>query len=282
MYIDPDLVINKENFKLIEFNVICSICNGIVVSPVQCLECENCFCQICIESWKKKSGDSCPFRCKNPKFKDSRLIKSILSNIKFKCKNGCNEEIPYLEIDNHYEENCPKIDYKQKYFELKKKYLDILKKSNELENQLNKKNNKTFKSIYHNHILNDNTTSESNWRCDICDTYNDAKTEKRFRCENCDFDICIKCKILEESGYRFKNVFLSKNHKHLLKKQCGKPSSLFNRYWHCYICEKKIKINENEERFRCDLCDYDLCDDCKNDEENNIHQINAEMNNMNI
>ena len=94
MYIDPDLVINKENFKLIEYNVVCSICNGIVVSPVQCLECENCFCQSCIEEWKKKQGkDSCPFRCKNPSFRNSRLIKDILSNLKFKCKNGCNQEI---------------------------------------------------------------------------------------------------------------------------------------------------------------------------------------------
>ena len=286
MYIDPDLVINKDNFKLIEFNVICSICNGIVVSPVQCLECENCFCKICIESWKKKSGDSCPFRCKNPSFKDSRLIKSILSNIKFKCKNGCNEEIPYLELENHYEENCPNIikDYKQKYFELQKKYLDILKKNKELEFQLNKNNhlnNNTFKSIYHSDILYDKTNSNSDWNCDICDSSYNAKTEKRFRCENCDFDICMKCKILEEYGYKFNNVFLSKNHKHLLKK-CNKPSSLFSRFWSCDKCDIKVKIDGYIERFRCNLCDYDICNNCKNDEENNLNQLNDEMNNMHI
>ena len=56
MYIDPDLVLNKENYKIIEANAVCSICSGIIISPVQCLDCENCFCEFCIEDWKKKKG----------------------------------------------------------------------------------------------------------------------------------------------------------------------------------------------------------------------------------
>ncbi len=122
MFIDPDSVINKEAFMLIEQNVICSICSGILVSPIQCLNCENCFCQLCWEEWKKKKGNNnCPFRCINPIFKNSRLIKNILSNIKFKCKNGCNEEIPYLELENHYEDKYPNliIDYKQNIMNIK-------------------------------------------------------------------------------------------------------------------------------------------------------------------
>ena len=180
------------------------------------------------------------------------------------------------------------IDYKQKYFELKTKYLDILKKNNELEKSLNNNNihsninnniNNNFKSIYHSHILYDDTNNITNWKCDICESSYKAKTEKRFRCQNCDFDICIKCKILEESGYKFNNVFLSIKHNHLLKKKNSK-SSLFSRYWFCDVCNKQGK--NNEKRFRCDLCDYDICDDCKNNEENNINQLNAELNNMHI
>ena len=136
MYIDPDLVINPETFKLIEQNVICPICSGVLISPIQCLGCENCFCQACIEDWKKRQGgNDCPFKCNNPTFKNSRMIKNILSNVKFKCKNGCKQEIPYLELENHYKEKCRnnKTDYKQKYFEYKNKYLDLLKKNIELE-----------------------------------------------------------------------------------------------------------------------------------------------------
>lgn len=285
MYIDPDLVINKENFKLIEYNVVCSICNGIVVSPVQCLECENCFCQSCIEEWKKKQGkDSCPFRCKNPSFRNSRLIKDILSNLKFKCKNGCNQEIPYFELEDHYEEKCPnlKIDYKLKYLEYKNKCMDLLKKNLELENQLNKYrnqnniNNNSFKSAYHKDILYDKTYADNNWICDICNGEYKEKTEKRFRCEICDFDVCIKCKILEESGYKFNNVFLSKNHQHLLN--LGNSSGLFG--WNCDICGQHK--SKKESSYRCKHCNYDICENCKINEENDINLLNSQLNNMQI
>ena len=233
---------------------------------------------------------SCPFRCKDPRFKHSRFIKNLLSNIKLKCQNGCNQEIPYLEIENHYEENCPniKIDYKKKYFELKNKYLDIIKKNYELENQfisykhvnINYINN-NFKSIYHSHILVENTYSESNWTCDICNNYYKAKTEKGFRCNNCDFDICIKCRILEDSGYKFNNVFLSKTHKHLLKEKISSSSSP-EPHWICDICNNKFSSKEVIKRFRCEKCDYDICDNCRIHEDNNINQLNNQMDNMHI
>ena len=73
--------------------------------------------------------------------------------------------------------------------------------------------------------------------CDICNGEYKEKTEKRFRCEICDFDVCIKCKILEESGYKFNNVFLSKNHQHLLN--LGNSSGLFG--WNCDICDFDCK-----------------------------------------
>ena len=292
MYVDPDLVINKENFKLIELNVICSICNGIVVAPVQCIECENCFCKSCIESWKKKAGEnSCPFRCKSPIFKNSRLIKNILSNIKFKCQNGCNQEIPYLELENHYEENCPniKVDYKQKYYEMKNKYLELLKKYNELENEFIKyKNNSSnnhigndYKSQYHNHILK-NKIMNKQCVCDVCDCVIRDKEEKTYRCDECDFDVCEKCKILEDSGYKYKNLFLSKKHSHLLKEIDAKSVSIFKYFWTCDVCGNKFKGKQEVRRFRCNPCDYDICDSCKIKEENAVNHLNIQLNNMHI
>ena len=281
MYIDPDLVTNRENFKLIEQNVICPICSGVLISPIQCLGCENCFCQLCIEDWKKRQGEnSCPFRCNNPSFKNSRMIKNILSNLKFKCKNGCNEEIPYLELENHYNEKCRnnKIDYKQKFFEYKNKYLELLNKNMELENQLKQYKNQNknniylsndFKSKYHSHILYDQTNMDNDWICKICSKDYESKTEKRFRCDSCDFDICLRCKILEESGYIFQDIFISKNHQHLLKKNLN--TELFG--WKCDICKAhfmKKKDTKEVKRFRCQDCNFDICGNCKNNEENEI------------
>ena len=43
------------------------------------------------------------------------MVKNILSNLKFKCKNGCDIQIPYTDLREHYEEKCPKLDFKPKY-----------------------------------------------------------------------------------------------------------------------------------------------------------------------
>ena len=294
MYIDLELVINKEHFKLIEYNVICSICSGVVVSPIQCLECENCFCESCILDWKsRKDQNSCPFRCKNPSFRNSRLIKNLLSNLKFKCKNGCNEEIPYLGLEVHYKEKCPKleedkekneIDYKLKYLEYKNKYFDLLKINLELENKLNEyktnannisnsmsmniKSDKSidsneFKSNFHTHILFGKTNPNKIWKCDICQDIYKYKNDKRFQCEACNFDICLKCKILEEGGYKFEDIYLSNKHPHILR-----VPGFFNNIsdWICDICNEKF-LAESQKRFRCEKCDYDICENCAEEEE---------------
>lgn len=274
MYIDPDLVTNPETFKLIEQNVICPICSGVLISPIQCLGCENCFCQTCIEDWKKRQGDNnCPFKCNNPTFKNSRMIKNILSNVKFKCKNGCKEEIPYLELENHYKEKCHnnKTDYKQKYYEYKNKYLDLLKKNIELENELKtykskNKNQNNFKSKYHEHILYDKTNNENNWICDICLNEYKGKTEIKFRCNDCDFNVCLKCKILEENEYKNNDIFISKYHKHILNKSLKKE--LLG--WICDVCKNHYRKRNDIKRFRCQKCDYDVCENCKRNEEKNL------------
>ena len=206
MYIDPDLVINKNIFKSFESYSVCSICNGIIIKPIQCLECENVFCQSCIDEWKKKTGEnSWPFRCNNPTFKNSRIINNLLDNLIFKCSNGCNIEIPYKDIEQHYNEKCPKIkiDYKEKYLEYKKKYEDILKKYEELNKKNQIKDNNEFKSKFHIDKLYAVNEISNNWKCNICKTNYIRKTIKRFRCACCDFNLCLKCKILEEGGYNF-------------------------------------------------------------------------------
>ena len=255
MYIDPDLIINKEIFKPIELNSVCSICSGIIIEPVQCLSCENSFCKDCLDDCKKKKGEnSCPFRCSNPTFKNSRLIKNLLSNLKFKCQNGCKEEIPYLDLQEHYNDKCPniKIDYKEKYFEYKNKYEDILQKYNELNKKtnpnilrglplenMNQKNINLkigYKSKYHPHFLKNFTNNiNEDWICDLCDSNYKAKSEDRFGCKECDFDICLKCILLERSGYIFNNFFLSQYHSHILK-----DATFDDNNWICIYLQTKF------------------------------------------
>ena len=276
MYIEPDLVINKDIFKSLGSNALCSICGGIINEPVQCLDCENSFCKTCIQEWIHQKGEnSCPFRCINPSFKNSRVIKNLLLNLIFKCKNGCYMQIPYLELEAHYSEKCPKIqiDFKQKYYEYKHKYEDLLKKYNELEkiiqgNNLhglpginNKCNN--FRSKYHIHYLYDKTNDNGNWICDICQNYYNKNREGRFRCTNCDFDICLKCKLLEESGYKFNNIFICRFDSHILI-----DSTVEANDWICNICKKSFK-QKTIKRFSCRKCNFDICNDCKLKEELN-------------
>lgn len=270
MYIDPDLVINKDIFKSFESHAICSICSGIIIQPVQCLICENSFCQSCLNEWKNKKGEnSCPFRCPYATFKNSRTIKSLLGNLIFKCKNGCKTEIPYIDLEEHYKEKCPniKIDYIERYFEYKNKYNDLLKKYKDLENIINNKNSNNpvrsniFKSKYHIHPLYDRTNNDVNWICDICESEYTKKTEGRYQCQNCDFDICLKCRILEESEYKFSNIFLSKFHIHLLK-----DSTFLENDWICNVCKQNFK-QKTIKRYRCEKCHFDICNDCKINEE---------------
>lgn len=127
MYIDPEFVINNEQYQVIQNFCICGICKGIVYDPVHCQVCENNFCRKCIEEWNKNSME-CPFKCEGSSFKDSRMMKNMLSILKFKCEKGCPIEIKYDELMNHYEFQCEKIDFQKRYQELQK---DLEKLENE-------------------------------------------------------------------------------------------------------------------------------------------------------
>lgn len=45
----------------------------------------------------------------------------------------------------------------------------------------------------HKHLLYDSTNKETNWTCNICNHLNKPGDIRRYRCEQCDFDVCKKC-----------------------------------------------------------------------------------------
>ena len=225
---DQKKIINKDKRKII-FTNVCPKCKKKMIFSIQCLECKNYFCKKCIEYWKNKNRiNSCPFKCLNPSFE-------IINIFKF----------------NRYN--------KEKYLE----NICLLKRYKELEIKLNINENNSkhltncFKSIYHSHYLYNSVSKHFGWICDICEKKFEIKTKGRYRCKKCDFDICSKCRILEESGYIFNNIFLSKSHEHLLRDETFKETN-----WICDVCDKRYEM-KTIKRYRCENCDYDICYSCK-------------------
>ena len=208
MYLDKADIVNREECKAIENAIICTICDGVVVDPLQCVVCENLFCRSCIEQWEKRSK-SCPFKCQNFKLKENKMMNNILKNVKFKCSNGCDMIIPYDEIKEHYNGKCPKIDYKPKYqkaleeFENLKiqkeklsKGIDVKQLEEMKKENINAKINPQIKVKLHHHPLIRLVTKRAGWFCDNC-RHNYYRDEKSYYCSLCDYDLCETCKRLQ-------------------------------------------------------------------------------------
>ena len=104
-YINEDTIIKNETFNSFPELIICQICQCIMLEPVMCLNCQNYYCKKCIEDWKKKS-QTCPNKCEEPIFKNVIEKNRLITKMKFKCIKGCGAEIPFLDLNKHYSENC--------------------------------------------------------------------------------------------------------------------------------------------------------------------------------
>ena len=138
--LSPDDIYNKTEVENMLELLKCPICLNILMTPVQCNKCNNCFCKLCIDHYQD-SKIKCPFRCENPAYLENKFVKNVLSILKFKCKNGCDKIIKYEELEKHYEEDCEKIDYKAKYKGLLKKYKELKKEYDKVKPKININNN---------------------------------------------------------------------------------------------------------------------------------------------
>lgn len=210
MYLDKADIVNINECKAIENAIICTICDGVIYDPLQCVVCENFFCRLCIEEWQKKSN-SCPFKCQNFRLKENKMMMKILKNVKFKCSNGCSMIIPYNELKIHYDEKCPKLDYKAKYKKALEKYehlveekgklsqgIDIKKLEKMKQENINSKLSLQIKVPLHKHPLMRVVTKRQGWFCDNCGY--SSKYEKSYYCSICDFDLCETCKRLQQNA----------------------------------------------------------------------------------
>ena len=104
-YLKVENIVKDDVFKANKNEVICPICFELIIVPMLCTECQNYFCEKCIEQWKQKGG-GCPFRCNSFNFIKVKEKNRKISSLKFKCIKGCGAEIPYNEIENHYKTEC--------------------------------------------------------------------------------------------------------------------------------------------------------------------------------
>ena len=143
-----DYVIQDEFFKSVKEEVTCSICLDIKIGPLMCQKCQNSYCAKCIENWRKNSYQ-CPFKCEYPSYQSARIVKNLICKLNVKCKNGCNKIIPYEKLQSHYESECEKLNFKERYDKLLIKFNELSLEKKELEGILDS----LFKSDIHSTIL---------------------------------------------------------------------------------------------------------------------------------
>jgi hypothetical protein len=102
--ISIDDVVNQDELPLINY-LECPIDNLISMAPVMCRKCETCFCQDCIENWKKKSN-VCPMRCNPIELIniDKTILKQQLDKVRLPCANfklGCFNKLLVREVAGH-------------------------------------------------------------------------------------------------------------------------------------------------------------------------------------
>ena len=50
LFIDESMIKNINDYNLIKDEIICEICQGILIKPKQCEICESIFCEKCIKA----------------------------------------------------------------------------------------------------------------------------------------------------------------------------------------------------------------------------------------
>lgn len=139
--------------------------------------------------------------------------------------------------------------------------------------------NKFYLCKVHNHLLKFLGVSNENWFCDgrsmpeKCysgkNNYELSREVPRFRCQQCDFDLCLECMkhyIILGKNYIINNEYTCSEHKHPMiymgitsdRWYCNGKS--FNRK--CFSGITGFDQTGNIPRFRCDKCDFDFCINC--------------------
>jgi len=179
-------IINKTYFENIRNIITCIICLNIVEDPVQCEKCQHSYCLECINKLGR-----CPMGCNEFKFIPNQLCQELLSGIKVKCYE-CHNEVNYDNIKKHIDEDCIKINFKERYLKLKEEYNKLKEELNNPKEFNEIKHGVSIKSHIHKHPIKIMRHFQTSWICDLCETsFNDSIPS--YNCTLCDFDVCYNC-----------------------------------------------------------------------------------------
>ena len=124
-YVNEDSVIKNSQYEAFKEYIYCQKCECLMIEPVLCLNCQNKFCKKCAEECENKNG-KCPLNCEKTSLRKVIGKNNMISKIKFKCIKGCGAEIPFDDINNHYNSNC--IENKKNEEKIEKGNITILTK----------------------------------------------------------------------------------------------------------------------------------------------------------
>ncbi|CAF2537232.1 unnamed protein product [Rotaria sp. Silwood2] len=91
--------------NVIDEELICSICRGVLQDPLQIPSCEHTFCRTCIEEWLSQTQtcpiDRTPIEINQLKLVP-RILKNLLNRLEIKCENeGCITIVKLDVLANH-------------------------------------------------------------------------------------------------------------------------------------------------------------------------------------
>ena len=70
-------IINKNEKENLNDLITCPICLNLLISPLQCNQCNKCFCKGCIKDYEKKNNYVCPFKCENPEYNPNKFVNNV-------------------------------------------------------------------------------------------------------------------------------------------------------------------------------------------------------------
>ena len=100
-YANKNNIVKNEVFNLFKDNILCPICQELLLEQYVCLNCLNSICKKC-----KDEKGRCPKNCESPEFKEANEKLQIIKKFKFMCIKGCGEELSFDEIEKHYNSEC--------------------------------------------------------------------------------------------------------------------------------------------------------------------------------
>ena len=103
-YANIETIIKNNIYETFKDYIICPICKKLILDPFMCLKCQKYFCKNCVENLEAINNNS--HKCDNPDYQNILGKNNMITKFKFKCIKGCGKEIPYEEINCHYNSDC--------------------------------------------------------------------------------------------------------------------------------------------------------------------------------